>query len=501
MSLQKCNKHDQFPIFYNSSQIHSTFKNLCFFCIAEFKNEDFKRQQNILIYENKEICNNNISLLLKIKGNLNQYKYYINVALESLIKSTDSQINLIKKSTQKCQSLISQIPIIDANQFINGYQQIQTQLPNYLNIKDILLSEINSFDKSNFIHEIEETLMRFDEDNLNHSIYIKTQKLDCENSHQSGVKTNFRYELSQKLSIKQEEICKAIAINKDSQFVAVGCKEKIKMFLLKDENLDEIQILSEHQKNVNCLLFMGQFNSFVSCSDDNTIRIWTQQQNNLWISQQTLDQHTDQVYCIIVNNKEDLIISGSKDKSIIFWGKQNQWLQLQTIYTHKDCQHSLCLNEQQNTLISCGRDNTLLVIKQENMIWSVTQTIEVQSFGNSLCYISNSAFSFQSNNCNKLQIYSLKDNLYYKAKEILTMDGNEFDLFFPQNFIKQKSLLVYKNGSNVNFLQLNQNLEFILVYSIQFNNSQVFGTVSVDGQYLLTWDSEGKEIQIRKYIN
>ncbi|CAK81355.1 unnamed protein product (macronuclear) [Paramecium tetraurelia] len=233
----------------------------------------------------------------------------------------------------------------------------------------------------------------------------------------------------------------------------------------------------------------------------NTIKFWTKMQNNLWISQQTLDQHTDQVYCLIIGNKEDLIISGSKDQSIIFWGRQNQWLKLQSINTHKDCLYSLCLNEQSNTLISCGRDNKILVIKQENMIWVVTQTIELESFGYRVCYINNNTFSFQPNNSNKLQIYQLKDNLYHKAKEILTMDGSECDLFFPSKFIKQKSILVNKNGKYVNFLYLNQNFEFNLAHSIQYNNSQVFGTVSEDGEYLLTWDSEVKEISIKKCIN
>ncbi|CAD8198202.1 unnamed protein product [Paramecium pentaurelia] len=501
MSNEKCIKHEQIPIFYNTSQKFSLFKNLCQFCVAEFKNEEYQRLQNILIQENEEICSNNSALLYQIKENMIQHKQYLIVALESLINDTNQQINLIKKSTKAFKSLISQIPIIDANQFISNYQQIKTQLPNYQNIKDNLLNKIYLFEKSNFIHEIETKLKYFNEDNLNHSIYINQHKLVYDNSLQSNKKNTFRYELIQKFSIKQTEICNTIAINMDQQIVAVGCQEKIKIFEFIDGQLNETQVLSEHTKNINCLSFMVHSNSLISGSDDNTIRIWTKIQNNLWISLQTLNLHKDQVYCLIINNKEDLIISGSKDKSIIFWGNQNEWLQIQTINAHKDCIYSLSLNEQQNTLISCGKDNTILVIQQENKIWVVIQTIKVEQFGYRICYINKNSFSFQPINSNKLQIYQMNDNLYSKTKEISIMNGNSCDLFFPQKFIKQKSFLVNKNGSHVNFVQFNQNFEYLMNYSIHFNSSQVFGTLSEDGEYLISWDNNSKEIQIRKYIH
>ncbi|CAD8214599.1 unnamed protein product [Paramecium octaurelia] len=89
---------------------------------------------------------------------------------------------------------------------------------------------------------------------------------------------------------------------------------------------------------------------------------------------------------------------------------------------------------------------------------------------------------------------------YSKTNQIdVKSDSNGCDYFFPQQYIKSKCLLVNKNGKNVNLIRKNQNGHFITQQSLQFGHNQLYGSMSENGQYLMTWDQNSKEIQIRKY--
>ncbi|CAD8061546.1 unnamed protein product [Paramecium primaurelia] len=60
-------------------------------------------------------------------------------------------------------------------------------------------------------------------------------------------------------------------------------------------------------------------------------------------------------------------------------------------------------------------------------------------------------------------------------------------------------MLVNKNGSNISILRKKQNGRFVIEESIEFRACSIFGYMTDDGQCLITWDVNSKEIQIRKY--
>ncbi|CAD8127277.1 unnamed protein product [Paramecium sonneborni] len=334
---------------------------------------------------------------------------------------------------------------------------------------------------------------------INQSQFLKMKQL-----------ANYRF--IQQCSITQQDYCYAIAINQDQSIVIAGCLSKIQIYQFQNTQLSITQVITQHTDDVNCLIFMKQTNLFLSGSDDKSIRIWEMKQNNQWSCQQKLDGHLGSIFCLIYNKTEDLIISGSLDKTIKFWGKiknqnnrsfqfwgkQKEWLCTQTITTHRSYVFSLCLNESSTKLISCGRDHLILVIQKENENWVVHQTITVEQYGLRVCFINDHTFTFQPRNHNKVHIYQMQDMNYIKTKEIFINNGNNCDCLFPQQFIKQKSILVIKNGSNLNFIKVNPNSEFILEHSIEFNTHFTYGTLSDDGKYLLSWDSYTQELKIRR---
>ncbi|CAD8129635.1 unnamed protein product [Paramecium sonneborni] len=208
---------------------------------------------------------------------------------------------------------------------------------------------------------------------------------------------SFTFELIKENSIKQNQWCCAIAFNRDQSIVVAGCENDIKVFQNIQGKLNQIQFLREHTQLVQSLNFMKNTNNFVSGSMDFSIIIWQAIRNNQWKCQQKLNGHQDQIFCLLLNNTDDLIISGSLDYTIKFWMKQDQWLCQQTITDHTNRVFSLSLNEQQNQLISTSEDQQILIIEQQkqNKQWFVTQKIIVNQFG--LNYVLQRIINLHSN--------------------------------------------------------------------------------------------------------
>ncbi|CAD8129168.1 unnamed protein product [Paramecium sonneborni] len=313
----------------------------------------------------------------------------------------------------------------------------------------------------------------------------------------------FTYQHIQQYSVSQSEYCCAIAINKDCSTLLAGCYSLIKVFEFKQGMLKKIQILTEHKNDVNTLNFMKKQNQFISGSADNSIIIWQNNQNNQWILQQRLNGHNSVIYCLILNNNEDIIISGSVDKTIKFWMKKNEWLCSQTITDHSSDVYGLSLNQQQNRVISCGGDKQILIIEQshQNKEWIVIQKITVEQYGYRICFMDNNMFTFQPYGKEQMSIFEINsiNNKYIKIKDINIKCGSDGNCLFPQQYIYQKCMLMSKSGEYVNLISKKQNGEFVTEQSIHFGNYHLFGVMSDDGEYLITWDGKSNQIQIRKY--
>ncbi|CAD8213107.1 unnamed protein product [Paramecium pentaurelia] len=311
----------------------------------------------------------------------------------------------------------------------------------------------------------------------------KQQQNEMKCLSQVNVKA-FSYQIIEANSIKQQEYCWAVAINKDCSIVAAGCNKLIKIYEFQQGMLKLNQVLNQHKNNVFTLIFMKQQNQLIS-GDQRLILICN------WIR------------CIILNNNEDLFISSSDDKTIKFWVKKNQWIFQQSITDHSSYVNQLSLNEQQNQVISCGYDGLILVIEQSetNKKWIVKQKIQVDSIGYRLCFINNNLFTFQPINGNLMYLYQINSvsKQFTKSKDITINQGNEGSELFPKQFIKQKQLVVNKHCEYVHLIRFTENAEFKVEQSIQFGTNSIFGSLSDDGQYLITWDQTSYQIQIREF--
>ncbi|CAD8215406.1 unnamed protein product [Paramecium octaurelia] len=101
-----------------------------------------------------------------------------------------------------------------------------------------------------------------------------------------------------------------------------------------------------------------------------------------------------------------------------------------------------------------------------------------------------------------MHVYQLNNisKQFVKSKDInVNESDSDFGELFPQQFLKQKQLLVSKHGNSINLIRKTEVDQFIVEQSIQFDSYYIFGQMSDDGEYLITWDSQSNQIKIRKY--
>ncbi|CAD8069657.1 unnamed protein product [Paramecium sonneborni] len=346
--------------------------------------------------------------------------------------------------------------------------------------------------KKEFKQQIEQKLQdKETQQQLKSQQNIQQSQIIYQPIHQSSQKP-FTYQHMEQYSVQQNERCLAIAINKDCSNLLAGCNSQIKVFEFKQG------ILKQFKYQVTI-----KQSQFISASDDNSIIIWKNNFNNKWIQQQRLEGHGSGISCLIVNNNENIIISGSQDNTIQFWIKKNEWLWNQTITDHTDWIYGLSFNQQQNKVKSCGSDKKILIIQQslQNKEWSVTQEIIVAQDGYRICFIDNNIFTFQPYNGEQLSIFGMNstNKKYEQIKAISVQCGSDGNCLFPQQYIIQKCMLMSKSDQYVNLIRKKQNGELVTEQSIYFGTYDLYGVMSDNGEYLITWDKKSNQIQIRKY--
>ncbi|CAD8207211.1 unnamed protein product [Paramecium pentaurelia] len=354
------------------------------------------------------------------------------------------------------------------------------------------------------------TLINQIEQKSKNAIILESQlKEQSKKKQETQILQKFKYEqINQNNSIKQQEFCGALSFNADCSILAVGCNKQIKMYDFMQGTLKLIQTLNDHYNIIVTLNFMKNNNQqFVSGSSDNYIFVWILNQNYQWVCQQKLQGHTSGILCLILSENDDLMITGSRDKKIKFWIKPNNnadWSCSQTISEHKDYVNAVSMNEKENRLISCGEDKLILVFERPSKFqdqWNLIQKITIQIMGLRLSFISDNQFTFQPCKQSYMSVFDLDKNNIYKLKADVAVKGGNDDCYylFPQQFNKQKNVLINKNVSYINFIRKNENGELITEQSIDFCTNSINGKLSNDGEYLATWDRKSWEIQIRKY--
>ncbi|CAD8119458.1 unnamed protein product [Paramecium sonneborni] len=304
--------------------------------------------------------------------------------------------------------------------------------------------------------------------------------------------------------IDQKEACRSFSFNSDSTLLIASCQKQIKLFQFIQGNLILSRILDGHPSLIVYCIFLKNQNRFVSGCEDGSMLIWsnTEEENEKeWECEQILNGHKDYLGQIIYSKIDNMIISCSNDHTIKFWKKSQNWELHQTLIGHNQYVCSISLNESENKLISGAYDDQILVSepKGDDKKWIIIQVIKVE-WGRRLCFITDNIFTFQPCKKNFMHIYQEKDSKkgFYKSKEIsVQFKGQNCLWLFPQQFSKKQGLLLNKNCHTLNIIRWKGKNKFVTDQTINFETNEIYGSMSDDGLWLITWDNQSKQIQIR----
>ncbi|CAD8066623.1 unnamed protein product [Paramecium primaurelia] len=331
-------------------------------------------------------------------------------------------------------------------------------------------------------------------ESLNTKIKIPSSEI-IQSSHQSNFKS-FNYQIVEECQFSQSELCFALAIDKDCSTLVAGCESLIKVFEFNKGIIKQIQTLTKHKDSVFTLNFMQKSKQFISGSRDKSIIIW-KYQKNLWSYQQILNGHNNSIQCLVVNNNEDLIISGSEDKTIKFWIKKNEWMCQQTIDDHSNRILGLKLSHVEMIKIQQQQNNQDRIQSGKQYKRLKLNSMDIEY----VCFIDNNMFTFSQRDKEQISVFEMNPNnkQFTKTRDITIKCGKDNFSRFPQQYINSKCILVSKNGEYVNLIRKQQNGEFRTEQSIHFGINCLYGVMSDDGEYLITWDDKSNIIQIRRY--
>ncbi|CAD8214847.1 unnamed protein product [Paramecium octaurelia] len=402
---------------------------------------------------------------------------------EKMMECFEDVQNQIESSFNKVDSYLDSLLNDTSDSFNVNTVQKQPCIP-------IFNTPLIQFHNSNFLQSLYLDIKSLIKLNINNSLELKDQLLNQTN--QLNEKP-FTYQLIPQYSISQSDYCFAIAINKDCSILLAGCYQQIKVFEFKSGITKQTQILSQHNDRVFTLNFMKKQNQFISGSYDSSIIIWQLNQNNQWVSQYILNGHSSTIACLIINDNEDLIVSGSYDKTIKFWMKKNEWSCYQTSFY-------LCIWFE---VVSCGNDKLLLITEQQgrNKEWIVIQKITVEQIAYRVCFIDNNMFTLSQHEQEQISIFEMNsiNQQFTKTTDINVKCGSDNNCLFAQQYINSKCMVVSKNGQYVNLIRKTLDGHLVTQQSIHFNTCSLFGGMSDNGEYLITWDNKSNQIQIRTY--
>ncbi|CAD8101448.1 unnamed protein product [Paramecium sonneborni] len=335
-----------------------------------------------------------------------------------------------------------------------------------------------------------------------------------------------------------------LAINHDSSLLAVGVIQgEMKMFKILYYKQHNVENLTESEEEelyasdekaltqlkiyggdvgcVNSLQFLKSekhINFFLSGSE-HLIIIWSpnDQLNPVFWSQQFKIEWTyAEIFSCVIHPNENLIISCDKE-NVKFWQLQdNKYVCQQIISEHNILAYGLSISPDGNKIISIGADNKLIVMKgSDKETWQVVQKIQLCKQSFNICFITNQIFTLQSTNSGKgaknLEIYKMDQNEQFLITKTIPLEGKNqrhsgqsWPIYSPS-----KQILTTINGHSLNIIRFifytsqykglegEFNCQLEQVIDIDHQNS--CGTMSPDGEILITWDVKSHLTKIKKY--
>ncbi|CAK80216.1 unnamed protein product (macronuclear) [Paramecium tetraurelia] len=308
-------------------------------------------------------------------------------------------------------------------------------------------------------------------------------------------------------TLEQKDLCYAIVFDPQGKIMVSGCGNKIIIWNFENGQIQEVNSLLEHQKEITCLVYSQISNYFISGSSDGSIRLWNSENNNQWYSSRPYYEHNEWIYCMIITQNEDQLISSSADFTIKIWSIDFINYELTFLYSlsyHTSDVNSLSLNESEKVLVSCGYDS-LIIIWQKGVKnqWSFQQIVNqsTQENGYHVRFLKEDQFIWLPSKSNMLCVYQNNNGKFEEIvdKRVLFKKDNQGCVnlpFFPIIFMKNKNLICLRHSLHILLLKELNNGYISIVQELYCQDWSTYGAVTNNGQYLIYWGENKKKYDI-----
>ncbi|CAD8126286.1 unnamed protein product [Paramecium sonneborni] len=303
--------------------------------------------------------------------------------------------------------------------------------------------------------------------------------------------------------LNQEQWCYSIVFNNEGN-IMVSCSGKfLKIWKFQGGNLSYDKkrfILKAHQQDINTLCYSKQTNMFVSGGDDQTIKIWSLGANNQFSQQQALQTQSWILSSLLKKDDSQLFIGCWDGRLLIFQKNGNSYSEFQNINSHKAQIYSISLNNSQNTILTQGWDKKLVIFSSQGGNWKEEKSIQLEKNGFRASFIDNDQFIYQPLESASTELYQVSYNKNIEKKNVnLDLPVCQDDkAFFVNQYNEQKGLFSIKINNMVFVMKKGNGDQYQKLNTINFQDNQIFGTLSPNFDYLVAWSKSAKSYKIEK---
>ena len=406
-------------------------KLLCKKCI---ENEEYNEHEKTKISELKlNIKERNADIKYKT---YDEFKKYLTEYLNQFIKNCDEYYQeeikkmeiFIEKIKNFEQNLKSQMESIIQKETIlfnlidKIYEKNYNNLKIFTEEKNIfgyrfykLLSKVK-FDFGEFATEYEEEIIPEIENVLNEfdkNVINKKYKVNIKYPYFELIK-----QFSQINDIKQESIISCVTENKNNNEIFIGFRDySINVLRPKNIGYEIEQTLKSHKGEITSLLYIDNY--LISGSKDQTIKIWTKDnENNYKVNQVIkLNKEIKRLNKYINDNHIGFLVTSEENIFRLYLKKENEEENKETnedifkieqvLSDHDNEVNEAIQIKSNNDIISGSKDMTIIIWKDfSNLLqYECNQIISAGNEVTSLCPFGNKGFAFALNGSYDIKIY------------------------------------------------------------------------------------------------
>ncbi|CAD8118863.1 unnamed protein product [Paramecium sonneborni] len=293
----------------------------------------------------------------------------------------------------------------------------------------------------------------------------------------------------------------ALEFDKNGQTMISGNIDQVRIWNFEQGRLELSCTYQVHELSITSLVYSKQSNNFISGSDDYTIICWQQINPQEWKHSQPYKQHNGTINCLMLNKNEDQLISGSCDYTLRVWNvdfQSNELTYLYSLNNHDNTVRSFSFNQQQTIMASCGFDKFIIWEKGLQGKWEFKYKQQV-AYGSKIILINDQQLLWVTleRKIDDILVFEQQNGVFQQNnnKTIKLLKNNKCEdyFYFPIIHNRDRNIILVRHKHHIYLIRELNDGTFIIIASLDCQIQQTFGTMTMNGQYLVVWDFKYKK--------